>query len=66
MFVPFTLDHKLLVIPPSEHKITLLIMRGSHISCHSGQDGTFIRFRAKGCWTTGGGQFAKNIKYYLS
>ena len=61
-FVPFTFDHQPPVILPYDHKITLLIMREAHLLAHQGQDGTLARFRARGYWTTRGGQLAKKVK----
>ena len=60
--VPFTMDAKLPVIIPYNHKITLLIMRDSRQFCHAGQDGTLSRFRAQGFWTLRAGHLAKKVR----
>ena len=60
--VPFTLDRKLPVLLPPDHRITSLIMEESHRTHHSGQDGTLNRFRAQGYWTVRGGHLARNVK----
>ena len=62
-FVPFTVDSKMPVIIPYDHRITKLIMREAHQFAHPGQDGTLSRFRANGYWTTRGGQLAKKVKF---
>ena len=61
-FVPFTLDNKLPLILPPDHRVTLLIMEESHQFNHAGQDSTLNRFRALGFWTVRGGHLAKSVK----
>ena len=59
--VPFTLDAKLPVLLPHNHRLTLLIMREAHKHSHRRQDGTVARFRCLGFWTVRAGQLAKLI-----
>ena len=58
-FVPFTMDQKMPVIVPPDHRITLLIMRHAHQFAHTGVDGTVSRFRMNGLWTVLAGHLAK-------
>ena len=46
--VPFTLDAKLPVLLPNDHRVTLLIMEKCHRHSHLLQDGTVARFRCEG------------------
>ncbi len=61
-FVPFTIDQKMPVIIPPDHRITLLIMRNAHQFAHTGLDGTVSRFRINGFWTVRAGHLAKTVK----
>ena len=61
-FVPFTRDGKMPKILPTNHNITLLLMRHAHQFSHSGLDGTLSRFYAKGYWTVRAGHIARAIK----
>ena len=62
--VPFTKDSKMPKILPTQHKVTLLIMRFSHEFCHAGQDGTLSRFRMLGFWAVRAGILAKSVKQH--
>ena len=61
-FVPFTVDNKMPVIIPPDHRITLLVMRDAHQFNHTGHDGTLSRFWADGFWTVRAGHLAKKVK----
>ena len=61
-FVPFTKDTKMPKILPTNHPMTILIMRHAHEFAHAGQDGTLSRFHMKGYRTIRAGHVAKNIK----
>ena len=60
-FVPFTVDNKMPIIIPPEHRITMLVMRDAHQFSHAGQDGTLTRFWSNGFWTLRAGHLAKSI-----
>ena len=59
--VPFTLDSKLPVLLPTDHIITLQIMRNSHRHSHVAHDGTLCRFRMEGYWAVRAGVLAKKV-----
>ena len=61
-FVPFTKDTKMPKILPTNHPMTILIMRNAHEFAHTGQDGTLSRFYAKGYWAIRAGHVAKKVK----
>ena len=62
--VPFTRDSKMPKILPTQHRVTLLIMRFCHEFCHAGQDGTLSRFRMLGYWAVRAGVVAKSVKHH--
>ena len=59
--VPFTLDHKLPLLLPRDHPITLRIMEQSHRHSHRAADGTLSRFRMEGFWAVKAGVLAKKV-----
>ena len=59
--VPFTVDHKLPVLLPTEHLITLRIMQDSHRHSHGASDSTLCRFRMEGYWAIRAGPLAKKV-----
>ena len=59
--VPFTFDSKLPVLLPTDHIITLQIMRSAHRHSHVAQDGTLCRFRMEGYWAVRAGSLAKKV-----
>ena len=59
--VPFTLDSKLPVILPTDHIITLQIMRAAHCHSHVATDGTLSRFRMEGYWAVRARCLAKKV-----
>ena len=61
--VPFTLDHKLPLLLPKDHPITLRIMEQAHRNSHRAGDGTLSRFRMEGFWTVKAGVLAKKVAY---
>ena len=60
--VASTCDGKMPKILPSQHRVTLLLMRHSHQFSHAGLDGTLSRFYAKGFWTVRAGHIARTVK----
>ena len=59
--VPFTFDSRLPIILPTNHLITLQIMRASHNHSHVASDGTLCRFRIEGYWAVRAGVVAKKV-----
>ena len=59
--VPFTIDSKLPVLLPTDHLITLLVMRSAHRHSHVAHDGTLCRFRLEGYWAVRAGTLAKKV-----
>ena len=49
-------------ILPTNHRMTLLLMRLAHQFSHTGQDGTLSRFHANGFWAIRAGHIAKSVK----
>ena len=59
--VPFTTDSKLPLLLPTDHTITLQVMRSAHRHSHVAQDGTLCRFRMQGYWAVRAGSLAKKV-----
>ena len=61
-FNPMTPDSEPQVLLPSNHHVTLLLMKEAHSSGgHRGRDGTLARFRQR-FWTTHGSKLAWKVK----